>query len=429
MRAEVAAAGFLGAAKSRLLPPSIPFRFFAAAVAAHVLLWIAVLIGAAETAGFTGGLGVPLAAVHLLTLGMLAMTAIGAAFQLLPVATKQPMPAGRAMRLTSWLFIPGVLVLALGMGSRAVDPLALGAALALAGLLLFAGLVARNLWRVAGMGVVIAHAGAALVALLLAAALGFLLAADYQLFWSLDHGRLALAHFILGAFGFMGLLALGFSYVLVPMFALAPAPSPALGYGGLAAAVAAIALGVAGALAARAPLLLAASLAGLLAAGLHFEALRRSLGRRVRKRLGLAFILVRAAWACLPASLVLAASIAAGAAPPNGATLLGLVVLFGWLLTFVLGILQRIMPFLGSMHATRPGGKPPLVSELTREGPLRVHAVAHALALAFLAVGIVLDSPALIRLGAAAGIAGALAFAWFAIGVVRRMAAPEAAPR
>ncbi|MBX6368576.1 MAG: hypothetical protein IRZ04_11380 [Rhodospirillales bacterium] len=418
---SLAVASFLGGAKSRLLPASIPFRFFAAAVAAHVLLWIALFAGSAEVPRFVGGLGTPLAAVHLLTLGMLAMTAIGAAFQLLPVATKQPMASQGAMRLTSWLFIPGVALLVVAMATRAIYLLAAGALLATLGLLLFAGLVAHNLWRVKGMGLVVAHGRAALAALVLVAAIGFVLAADYHHFWGIDHARTALAHFILGAFGFMGMLALGFSYVLVPMFALSPAPSAPLGYGALAAASAGILLSVAGAFAASPMLLLSGALAGLLATLLHFEALRRSLTRRMRKRLGLSFILVRGAWVLLPASLALGAALAAGAPVPNGATLFGFLALFGWLLTFVLGILQRIMPFLGSMHATRPGGKPPLVSELTLERPLQAHAVAHGLALTAVGAGIVLDTPALVAVGSLLGVAGALAFAWFALGVVRRM--------
>ena len=40
------AASFLGGAKSRLLPRSIPFRFFASAATFHVLMWLALLFGA-----------------------------------------------------------------------------------------------------------------------------------------------------------------------------------------------------------------------------------------------------------------------------------------------------------------------------------------------------------------------------------------------
>ena len=39
------AASFLGGAKSRLLPPSIPVRFFAVAAIFHVLMWLAIEMG------------------------------------------------------------------------------------------------------------------------------------------------------------------------------------------------------------------------------------------------------------------------------------------------------------------------------------------------------------------------------------------------
>ena len=51
------AATFLGGAKSRLLPPSVPFRFFAAAAVFHVLLWLVLLLAAGNATSFAGGLG------------------------------------------------------------------------------------------------------------------------------------------------------------------------------------------------------------------------------------------------------------------------------------------------------------------------------------------------------------------------------------
>ena len=39
------AATFLGGAKSRLLPASIPFRFFIAAAIFHVAMWLALIAG------------------------------------------------------------------------------------------------------------------------------------------------------------------------------------------------------------------------------------------------------------------------------------------------------------------------------------------------------------------------------------------------
>ena len=120
------AGGFLPGAGSRLLPASLPFRFFGAAVAFHLLAWVALFAGAEAVPRFVGGLGWPLAALHLVTLGALAMTAIGASLQLLPVATRRPV--GRAGMLAGlwWTFTAGVALVALGMGLALPKLLAAG---------------------------------------------------------------------------------------------------------------------------------------------------------------------------------------------------------------------------------------------------------------------------------------------------------------
>ena len=109
------AATFLGGAKSRLLPPSVPFRFFAAAAIFHVLLWLVLLLAAGNATGFAGGLGPVLAAIHLLTLGVLTMTAIGAAAQILSVATRHAVVTVWPIKLVFWLTVPGMMVLISGM--------------------------------------------------------------------------------------------------------------------------------------------------------------------------------------------------------------------------------------------------------------------------------------------------------------------------
>jgi hypothetical protein len=113
-----------------------------------------------------------------------------------------------------------------------------------------------------------------------------------------------------------------------------------------------------------------------------------------------------------------------GLAGTNGGTLFGLLLIGGWLLTFLLGVLQRILPFLASMHAPRSaGGAPPLMSELAASGPLSLHAVCHGVALLVLAASIITDVPWLARTGAATGLIGSIAFAWFTAAIVRRVAA------
>jgi hypothetical protein len=419
------AATFLAGAKGRLLPASVPFRFFASAAIFHVAMWAVLLAAGEHLTGFRGGPGPGLAAVHLLTLGVLATTAMGAAVQLLPVATRRALAAVWPIKLVFWLVVPGIAAMVLGMFTAQMSVLIPSAVMTTLGLLLFAILLADNLRRARSLPVVAAYGWAALASLLLLAALGVALAFDYELGWLPDHAAVALAHMILGGFGFMGFLALGFSHVLVPMFALAAAPPRTPSFAGFAVALAALVLGTAGAVADSTPILTGAGLVGLGAAMEHLWLMRGVLARGMRKRLGLSFVLIRAAWMTLPLTLLIGLAALYGLAGPNGPTLFGLLLLGGWLLTFLLGVLQRILPFLASMHATRSArGSPPLLSELAASWPLQIHAACHGGALVLLAAAIVADAALLARIGAAVGLVGALAFAWFTADILRRLAMP-----
>lgn len=416
------AATFLAGAKGRLLPASLPFRFFAAAILFHVLVWLLLLIDASEAIRWRGGLGPPLAATHLLTLGVLTATAIGASVQLLPVATRRALAAVWPIALVFWLTVPGAAVLIAGMLTASTGSMIVGAALTAGGLLVFAVLLADNLRRAGTPAVVAAHGWAALAALVALVVLGTALALDYQWTHLPDHAAAALAHLILGGFGFMGMLALGFSHVLVPMFALAAAPPARPSLAAFVLAAIAIVLGVIGALSGRVSLLAGGAAIGLAAAGLHVYLMRQVLAQGMRKRLGVSFVLVRAAWSLLPATLAVGLAALLGHAGANGAALFGFLLLWGWLLTFLLGILQRILPFLASMHAARGAGSaPPLLSELAASSPLKLHALCHGFALAALAVAIALEIAWLARIGAAVGLVGALAFAWFSVDVMRHV--------
>jgi hypothetical protein len=415
-------ATFLGGAKSRLLPASIPFRFFAAAAGFHVLLWLVLLIGANEAVGFRGGFGATLAAVHVLTLGVLMMTAIGAAAQLLPVATRRTLHAVWPIKLVFWLSVPGMIALIGAMYTAQTDILIPAAVITTAGLLVFCGLLADNLRRASSLPVVGAYGWAALAALVLVIAFGVALAINENAGFLPDHGAAALAHLILGGFGVMGFLVLGFSHILVPMFAMAPAPAKQPSFANFTAAAVALVLGTLGALIGSRNILTVAALIGLAAAAAHLWLMHRVLKTGMRKRLGLSFILVRAAWFMLPLTLIIGLAALYGLAGNNGATLFGFLLLFGWLLTFLFAILQRIMPFLASMFVTLPArGGTAIVSELAGALSLRLHAVCHALALATIAAAIILDDAMVARVGSAVGLIGAIAFAWFTADVIRRM--------
>ena len=421
-------ATFLGGAQSRLLPASIPFRFFFAGVAFHVLAWFALLIFADEAAGFTGGLGGMLGALHFLTLGVFATVAIGAALQMLPVATRKPMPTSWPIRLGFWLYVPAVPVLAHGMATYDATLLAWGGGFASAGLLILAFLLADNLRRARDLPLVSAYGWLATASLVVLTLLGLALIFDFELAFLPDRAGIALVHLILAVFGFMGMLAIGFSHILVPMFALSPAPPRTIGKIGFVLWAGALALAVIGALAGSALMFSAGAALGLAASGVYLWTMGWIWRRRLRKNLGLSFLLARLSWALLPLSLALAMAASFDLLGPNGPALAGFVALWGWLLTFLLAILQRIMPFLASMHAAKVKGKSPLVSELTPETPLRVHALCHVAALILISAGIAFDLTLAVRLGAAIGLVGGFAFAVFAIPLTRRLFFTAASP-
>ena len=416
---------FLAGAKSRLLPVTVPFRYFGAACVFHVLAWCALFAGADIAPRFAGGLGWPLAALHLVTLGVLAMTAMGASLQLLPVATRQPVRVQRAPALIWWVYTPGVAAIALGMGTGHVRLLVAGAGAVALALAAYGVLLALNLRGAKGMPAVVAHGWIALVSLGLLLVTALSLALSYVGVPLLARSTAVTLHITFAAYGFMGMLVLGLSYVLVPMFALSPPYDERRAIASCALAALALLLAATAAfgLIPRA-LLAAALLAASAAVALHLRLMRAALATGLRRELGRSFTLVRIAWALLAASLPIALGVALEW-PVNGLpSVFGLVVIAGWLLTMLLGMLQRIVPFLASMHAIPGTGRPPTPSTLTAPRPLAIHFWCHLVALAALLLAIVADSAALARVAAAVGAAGAIAFGIFFVIVMWRRCHP-----
>ena len=415
-------AAFLGGAIGRLLPASIPFRYFGAAVVFHVLAWAALAAGADGAARFRGGLGWPLAALHLVTLGVLVMTALGASLQLLPVATRQSVSSRHAPALIWWLYTPGVAATALGMGVASVTLLAAGALLVAVALAIYAVVLAANLFGARGMPAVVAHGWVAWVSLAAALIAALSLALAYVGGPALPRGVALTLHVPFAGYGFMGMLALGLSYIVVPMFALSHAPDERRALASCALAVVALILAaLAGFGVTVVGARVGAVVAGSAAVALHLRLMVTALRTGMRHDLGPSFRLVRIGWGMLVASLVAALGVALDVPFDGMGTLFGFTLIVGWLLTFLLGILQRIVPFLASMHAARGRHLPPTPSSLGAGSSLRIHYIGHLAALVLLALAIAVDSPWLVRAGAAAGFVGAGAFLLFFATVVRRM--------
>lgn len=409
-------------AQSRLLPPSVPFRFFLSALVFHILSWAALALDAGQVPQFFGGPGWILAGIHALTLGVLVMTTIGASFQILPVVTGQALAALWLCKLVFWLYVPGTAVLVSGFVLADPTLMTAGAVLAAMGLTVFALLMADVLRRTHGMRTLVLHGWASLAALVLLAAFGVLLVFNMEHGFLPDSGRMAVAHVVVAVYGFMGMLVFGYSQFMVPMFAMGPSPQErqvviafTLFAGGILAAVGA-------AFAGSTPGLVVSAALALAGAVLHVRTMAGVLREGMRKQLGLSFVLVKAAWVFLGLGIVVGAA-AAAELDDRLVPAFGVVVLIGWLLTFLMGILQRIIPFLAAMNAAKAGQKPPTLSELSIDAPLKIHAVGHFGALGLVLLGIVLDRGEPVAAGAVAGMVGGTALLWFALGTIRRMRA------
>ena len=414
-------------AQSRLIPYHVPLRFFVTAALFHIAAWLLLAIGHADVAGYVGGPGLVLAALHALTLGVLAMTAMGAAYQLLNVATgfSAGLMIGRfdVSRLSSWFYIPGTVLLVAGMADGNNTLMLLGGGLVVTGMAAFAVIVGNIFRRTVTLKTTTRHGWAALICMVLLAVAGLLLIADFELGFLgtsalPNHADLAIGHAILGGFGFMGLLVLGFSYILIPMFALSPAPNDEHSRWSLILILTGLAIAVPAALAGYAPAITLAATIGLAGVTVHLVIMRKALRDGMKKRLGLSFVMVRSGWIALPLSIVLGGLAATVPEIFNLPSLFGFILAFGWLLTFLTGILQRILPFLTSMHAHKLGQRAPRLSEMGhQEITLKLHATCHGAALVLVSAGIVSGEDALVLIGGLTGTLGAAAFLWFTIGV------------
>jgi len=419
--ARAAGAAFAQGAIGRLLPLSIPMRFFGAAAAFQLFAWIALGLDAARVPRFAGGTGWLLAALHAITLGTLTMSAIGASLQLMPVATRQPLGSRRIPLVVWWLYAPGVAALVAGMASQRPLWMAVAAAPVFVALVLYGLLLARNLAGARGMPGVQAMGWLALLSLGIALGSAGAMLATWAGWASWPRSSLLMMHIVFALFGFMGALALGLSNILVPMFALGPVPHERVQVGIAALTSAALALTVPVALGAwPGPALMAAVGLAFAAVLWHLSSMRRVMREGLRRGLGGSFRLVHLGWGGLIATLTLGAWWALEAQWAGTTTAVVACAVLGWLMSFLSGILQRIVPFLASMHLAGSGRRAPTPSGLTDERALTVHRIGHAVALILLALAIAIDSARAAFAASMAGVLGALGFAVFFAAVLMR---------
>jgi cbb3-type cytochrome oxidase subunit 1 len=208
------------------LGPSVwvPLRYLATAQAAFLLAVTSAPFFAEDLADHYY-LSHTFALTHLLTLGWISLTIMGAAYQLIPVALEAQLFSERIARWQYWCMVVGVAGMVAHFWIGEFSGMAWSAALVFVGAVLFAWNMGVTLWRLPRWGIVAKHVVAAVAFFLVAAVVGNLMALDKVLgFWHGEVLNILHAHAHLAALGWATMIIFGVAYRLIPMFALAPDP-------------------------------------------------------------------------------------------------------------------------------------------------------------------------------------------------------------
>jgi hypothetical protein len=333
-------------------PIDTPLRFFLVAPVFGVLAGI-LLIGYPELLT-NRWLPATLAFTHLLTLGVGTMVMLGALFQVLPVVSNRAVPWDQA--IAPWVrrgMVWGTLALTTGFLTSRGWLIGLAALLLASGFVLFVSAFGTGLVRARPAGattVTLRLAALSLVATLVLGGMQLSLrlwpeAGLYELHQTFLHA-------FVGGFGWVLLLIMGVSFQVVPMFHVAPAFPHWL----CRQLTLVIFTANAAVLLAWQPVAALALPVTLMAAILYASVALKVLMARKRK---LVDYTVRF-WQLGLSQLITASLLTLGLIFIEGDTwrapvelLLGLVFALGFVLSVMLGMLQKIAPFLIYLHLQR----------------------------------------------------------------------------
>jgi hypothetical protein len=386
-------------------PLSVPLRFF---ITAPVFMLAAALLLAWRGGALLQWRAEPgtIALTHLVTLGFIAQVMVGALFQMIPVLCGSAMTAPRVVgALVHGGLVAGTVTFCTGLVAGA--PWLVGGAVLLAcAFALFIGgaglALARSPARTPGMGTL----PLAVTALFVTMVLGLFAAlarAGMAPPWLPAH--LGIAHVGWGVLGWIGLLVIGVSYQVVPMFQMTPdypqrmrrALGPAL-FVGLAAwtLLAGHEIGVIDVWLPR------ALAAGMLLFALVTLALQRRSRRQVADTTRHCFA---AGMACLAAGVSIWLAGERLPAPERIPMLLGIVLLAGFAQFVILGMLIKIVPFLCWLHLNNAGVRGAKLHDFIPAGRALAQYRLHAAAVILLAMTVYippLARPAAVAYGASA---------------------------
>ncbi|MCW9014938.1 MAG: hypothetical protein OQL06_14295 [Gammaproteobacteria bacterium] len=338
---------------SRSIPFKIPLRFFFTAplfgvLAAIFILWQGPL---AFTTRWSPGV---VAVTHLMVLGYIVMVMLGALLQVVSVLTGARLPGIKRTGLVTYLSLTaGTLLLSAGLVNDAADLIRLAIVLLALSFILFCSVVIMGLLTAQARSDAAGRMWLALISLVLTVALGIWLATGYA--WdnfTVDR-TLTDIHLTWGLLGWISLLVMTVAYEVVPMFQLTPAyPKVLTRWLSMSIFFGLIAWS-GGILLANAFIVLLGSL--VLACGLFLFALTTLWLQKQRKKkqpnVTVWF------WFCAMLCLIAAIGVWVSAQfylplkqAPSYALMLGVLMIAGFAISVINGMLYKIIPFLCWVH-------------------------------------------------------------------------------
>lgn len=403
--------------------------FLASAVASFV---------AAEQLSYPHLVPAVVAITHMWVLGFFVTVAVGAIYQLAPVALSTTLVSERSGWWHLGLHGTAMPFMIYGFWRWRLDVLAAAAAVIAAGILLFAVNTWRTVWKSGKRDAVAWSIALGTGWLLLTVLAGLLLVGNRAWgWWAVDPLSLLRAHAHMGLVGFFVTLLQGVTFRLVPMFTLGDVPDWRPVRWGLWLTQVGL-LVLAPALAWRANLLAAGSglllLAGLGASG---WALRQTFATRkkrlldtgvrglVRGSIVLVLIAVAGIWLIWPTT--------PGSSAPGGLSGLfyGMAIILGAMLPAIAGMMGKIVPFLTWMRAYGPvvGRRPTPPATALSHAPTEAWALRlQGAAVLPLLAGSWFSSVPLLRVGTGVLLLGTLLFTMNVLIVFRHLWQPVQAP-
>lgn len=197
----------------------LPIGFIVSALIAFVVSQIILVVNSSEL--LAGQFRIPdiWMSAHFLLLGFAVMVAMGAMYQLVPVAFLTKIWNEKFGFVQFFVTVIGILLLAIFLGFKP-DIAIYGGALTVIGVLMFIVQMVNTFMQQKNRTVNYYFVLTAIICLFLTIVAGFILTWNFAFGQVVNHDYLLYSHITLGVAGWFTLLIFGFSYKLIPMFSL-----------------------------------------------------------------------------------------------------------------------------------------------------------------------------------------------------------------